>query len=77
MSPRTELGQELRMDAGMALGPHVNGPQTHASVLEAYYGVPIYPGILVQPEFQYMMRPGETAHIPNAEVVGLKVIGTL
>ncbi|MCW4581424.1 carbohydrate porin [Gluconacetobacter entanii] len=77
ISPRTELGERLRMDAGMPLGAHVNGPQTHAAVLEAYYGVPVYPGILIQPEFEYMMRPDETSHIPNAELVGLKVIGTL
>ncbi|RBM07479.1 carbohydrate porin [Novacetimonas cocois] len=77
ISPRTTEGQRLRMDAGLLPGGHANGAQTHAAVLEAYYGVPVYPGILVQPEFQYMMRPGETSHIPNAEVVGLKVIGTL
>ncbi|WP_239029628.1 carbohydrate porin [Novacetimonas pomaceti] len=77
ISPRTTEGQRLRMDAGLLPGGYANGPQTHAAVLEAYYGVPVYPGILVQPEFQYMMRPGETSRIPNAEVVGLKVIGTL
>jgi len=77
MSPAITLGQRLRQLAGMSMGAFVNGPQTHSAILEAYYGIPIHPGLVVQPEFEYMMRPGETSIIPNATLIGLKVLGNL
>ncbi|GBR31775.1 carbohydrate-selective porin B [Kozakia baliensis NRIC 0488] len=77
MSNRLTLGQTLRYAAGLPYEAFVNGPQTHAAILEAYYGVPVVPGLIIQPSFEYMMRPGETSVIPNATVIGLKVLGNL
>lgn len=77
LSPRTTYGQRLRQMAGMSMGAYVNAPQTHSAILEAYYGIPIMPGLVVTPEFEYMMRPGETSVIPNAVLAGLKVISAL
>lgn len=77
MSSRLTYGQSLRQAAGLPMGAYVNGPQTHSAVLEAYYGIPVTPGLVVTPEFEYMMRPGETSVIPNAMLVGLKVIANL
>lgn len=77
LSPRTTYGQQLRQMAGMSMGEYVNAPQTHSAILEAYYGIPIMPGLVVTPEFEYMMRPGETSVIPNAVLAGLKVISAL
>lgn len=77
MSPAITYGQRLRQLAGMSMGAFVNGPQTHSAILEAYYGIPIRPGLVLQPEFEYMMRPGQTAVIPNATLVGLKILGNL
>jgi porin len=48
------------------------GVQTHAMVLEANYNIPIYPGIQLQPEFEYFMRPGGVSSVSNAVVLGLK-----
>ncbi|MFT8713110.1 carbohydrate porin [Komagataeibacter rhaeticus] len=77
MSPRLTYGQSLRQSAGLALGPYITGPQTHSAILEAYYGIPVTPGLVMTPEFEYVMRPGETSVIPNAMLVGLKVIANL
>lgn len=77
MSPRLAYGQRLRQDAGLPLGPYVTGPQTHSAVLEAYYSMPVLPGLILYPEFEYMMRPGETSVIPNATLVGIKMIANL
>ncbi len=77
LSPRLTYGQELREAAGMSMGAYVNAPQTHSAILEAYYGIPVTPGLVVTPEFEYMMRPGETSVIPNAVLAGLKVIAAL
>ncbi|WP_083813588.1 carbohydrate porin [Gluconobacter morbifer] len=77
MSPALTYGQRLRQMAGMSMGAFVNGPQTHSAILEAYYGIPVRPGVVVQSEFEYMMRPGETSVIPNATLIGLKVLGNL
>ncbi|WP_254454921.1 carbohydrate porin [Acetobacter estunensis] len=77
ISHNLTLGQRLKVDAGLSLGPLVNGPQTHAATLEAYYGIPVMPGLVMQPVFEYMMRPGETSKIPNAILTGLKVLAAL
>ncbi|KAB8122543.1 carbohydrate porin [Komagataeibacter medellinensis] len=77
MSPRLTYGQSLRQAAGLPLGPYITGPQTHSAILEAYYGIPVTPGLVMTPEFEYVMRPGETSVIPNAMLVGLKVIANL
>lgn len=77
MSPRLTYGQSLRQAAGLPLGPYITGPQTHSAILEAYYGIPVTPGLVLTPEFEYVMRPGETSVIPNAMLVGLKVIANL
>lgn len=77
MSPRLADGQRLLQAAGLKLPPYVTGPQTHSAVLEAYYSVPVLPGLILYPEFEYMMRPGETSVIPNAALVGIKMIANL
>lgn len=77
MSGNLTQGQRMRQLAGDSLGAFVNGPQTHAATLEAYYGIPVMPGLVAQPVFEYMMRPGETSKIPNATLVGLKILAAL
>lgn len=77
MSPRLTYGQSLRQAAGLSPGAYVTGPQTHSAVLEAYYGIPVMPGLVMTPEFEYVMRPNETSVIPNAMLVGLKAIANL
>lgn len=77
LSLRTTYGERLRQMAGISMGDYVNAPQTHSAVLEAYYGIPVMPGLVITPEFEYMMRPGETSVIPNAILTGLKVISAL
>ncbi len=77
ISKRLTLGQNLLQQAGLPFPAGVNGPQTHTATLEAYYGIPIMPGLLFQPSFEYQMRPGETSVIPNATIIGLKLIGNL
>ncbi|WP_415489623.1 carbohydrate porin [Acetobacter sp.] len=77
ISNRLTYGQNLRQAAGLSLGEFVTGPQTHAATLEAYYGIPVVPGLVLQPVFEYMMRPGETSVIPNAILGGIKVLAAL
>ncbi|BCI68571.1 carbohydrate porin [Acetobacter aceti] len=77
VSHRKELGQMYEEDAGISLGGEVLAPQTDSHVIEAYYGIDVVPGVMVQPEFQYMIRPGETSRRPDAALVGLKVIANL
>nr|WP_242008518.1 carbohydrate porin [Acetobacter ghanensis] len=77
VSDRKRLGQTYALDAGLSLGSQVRGPQTDSHVIEAYYAIDAVPGVTVQPEFEYMVRPGETSHIPDAALVGLKVIANL
>ena len=49
------------------------GVQQYAMVLEANYGISPIPGLLIQPEFEYFIRPGGTNAVRNAFLVGLKI----
>ncbi|KXV75702.1 carbohydrate porin, partial [Acetobacter cerevisiae] len=77
VSHRRRLSQQLAQDAGLPLGSSIHGVQNSSHIIEAYYGIDAFPGILIQPEFQYMIHPGETHRIPNAAMAGLKLIANL
>lgn len=48
------------------------GVQSHGMVFEANYQIPVWDGVMIQPEFEYFIRPGAAASVPNAFVLGLK-----
>ncbi len=75
VSDRRRESQMIAQDMGLPLG--VRGVQNDSHVIEAYYGIDVLPGLLIQPEFQYMIHPGETHNIPNSAAMGLKVIANL
>lgn len=77
VSRRRRESQILAVDNGYSLGATIHGIQNDSELIEAYYGIDATHGVLVQPEFQYMIHPGETHNIPNAALVGLKVIAAL
>ena len=56
----------------LPLAGGARGVQTHAMVLELNYGIEITPGLLIQPELEYFIRPGGTHAVPNAFLVGAK-----
>ncbi|MFT9256990.1 MAG: carbohydrate porin [Acetobacter sp.] len=77
VSDRRRQSQELALEHGYSLGSTIRGVQNSSQVIEAYYGIDAAPGVLIQPEFQYLIHPGETSHIPNAAMMGLKVVANL
>jgi porin len=64
--------ERLQSALNMPLSGGARGVQTHAMVLEANYGIEITPGLLIQPELEYFIRPGGTHSVPNAFLVGVK-----
>ena len=44
---------------------------------EAYYRDDIYPGVSLQPDFQYIVNPGTVSDVENATVFGLRLGATL
>ncbi|WP_124305597.1 carbohydrate porin [Acetobacter pasteurianus] len=77
VSNRRRQSEQLALDGGYGLPSGVYGVQHSSDVIEAYYGIDALPGLLVQPEFQYMIHPGETHKIRNAGMMDLKVIANL
>lgn len=77
VSNRRRGSEILAQDYGYSLGNGVYGIQNDSHVIEAYYAINALPGLLIQPEFQYMIHPGETHNIPNSAAMGLKVIANL
>lgn len=75
VSDRRRESQMIAQDMNLSLGVH--GVQNDSHVIEAYYSIDALPGLIIQPEFQYMIHPGETHNIPNSAAMGLKVIANL
>lgn len=74
VSDRLRLNQMYMVASGQSLGVSVLAPQTSSHVIEAYYGIDVMPGLQLQPEFDYMIRPGETSKTPDATLLGMKII---
>ncbi|WP_415471233.1 carbohydrate porin [Acetobacter orientalis] len=77
VSRRRRESQLIAQDAGLPLGAGVHGVQDNSHVIESYYAIDAAPGLLIQPSFQYMIHPGETHHIKDAAIIGLKLIANL
>lgn len=77
VSDRLRLNQAYLAASGQSLGASVLAPQTSSQVIEAYYGVDVMPGLQIQPEFDYMIRPGETNKVHDATLIGMKIIANL
>jgi porin len=65
--------EELQTALGSPLVGGARGVQTHGEVLELNYGIAVSPGVLIQPEVEYFVRPGATSAVPNAFLIGAKV----
>jgi porin len=50
------------------------GVQNWEMTLELTYGCAVRPGLLLQPDLQYLINPGGNATIPNALAVGMNVV---
>jgi porin len=47
--------------------------QTYELVLEWMYAIAVTPWLTVQPDIQYVIRPGGQARVTNALVVGMQL----
>lgn len=71
VSPSLTRAESLEQQFGLP-PTYPFGVQSHAMVLEANYNIPVYPGIQLQPEIEYFVRPGGVSSVSNAVVIGLK-----
>ena len=55
------------------LAPRTTGVQRFEMVSELTYQYEVTPHLILQPDIQYIVRPGGTGRIPNALVIGLQV----
>jgi porin len=71
ISPSLSRTESLEQEFGLP-PTNATGVQGHGMVLEANYAIPVYRGVVVQPEFEYFIRPGAVSTVRNAVVLGLK-----
>lgn len=76
MSRTSRRQQEVAYNAGKAFPQNQWGPvwgiQSHESVYELFYNAHMTPGISIQPDFQYINRPGATTRYHDAATFGLQ-----
>ena len=65
-----DLGQTAPLN-GNGVGPSY-GPQNSEQVVELTYSIHVYHGVTLQPDFQYVIRPGATTLTPDAAVLGFR-----
>jgi len=72
VSPRLTRTERLEAALNLPLAGGARGVQTSAIVLEANYAFEVTPGVVIQPELEYFIRPGATSAVPNAFLIGAK-----
>jgi porin len=63
-----------RAEEVQALTDPAVGVQSWEMTLEFTYGCTVRPGLLVQPDLQYIVNPGGNKAVPNALAVGVNVV---
>ena len=48
--------------------------QDYETTLELTYGCAVRPGLLLQPDLQYIIHPGGNRAIPNALAIGVNIV---
>lgn len=76
MSRASTLQQEAASMAGVPFPSNqwgtVWGIQSHENIYEVFYNAHVAPGISLQPDFQYINRPGGSTVFHDAAVMGLQ-----
>jgi porin len=67
-------GDLRRAEEIQALAAPAVGVQNWEMTLEFTYGCTVRPGLLVQPDVQYLVNPGGNKALPNALAVGVNVV---
>jgi porin len=67
-------GDLRRTEEVQALTDPAVGVQRWEMTLEWTYGCTVRPGLLVQPDMQYLVNPGGNRAIPNALAIGVNVV---
>jgi porin len=67
-SPDLNTAQRIEQNANPSIPV-----QTYEMILEWTYGIHVAPGVLVQPDLQYIVNPGAAGQYPNAFVIGMQV----
>ena len=67
-------GDLRRAEAVQAVTDPAVGVQSWEMTLELNYGCTVRPGLLVQPDLQYIVNPGGNKAAPNALAVGVNVV---
>ncbi len=78
MSGAFTRAEEITLEQGQSLpitidnfGP-AYGPQNTEQTVELTYVAHVFRGVTLQPDFQYIIRPGATTNTPDAAVLGFR-----
>ena len=65
--------QEIESSLGLPLAFGAAGPQSSETILETQYDAHVYRGVDLEPDVQYVIRPGATSVYHNALVLAMRV----
>jgi porin len=69
------FSRDLRREE--VIQPTSIGPQHFEMALELNYGWTVRPGLLVQPDVQYLVHPNGSQRLPNSVAFGLNIVVSL
>ena len=70
ISPQLIAVQNVEQTYGLPLSNNATNVQSHEVVLEANYGIHLFRGVTLRPDFQYVIRPNAQTTIRDAAVFG-------
>ena len=73
ISPRLVQVQNVEQALGLPISDNATAPQSHEVLFEINYRAPIYRGVSIQPDFQYIFRPNAQTTIRDAAVLGARL----
>lgn len=72
VSSALTAAQQVESNFGLPFSGGATGIQTNETVFELNYNIAAAKGISIQPDIQYLVRPGATSTYPNSLILGLK-----
>jgi porin len=64
--------QDVETDLGLPISNYATGPQSNEALIEINYKAHILPGVRLQPDFVYIVRPNGQANLHDAVVLGFR-----
>jgi porin len=73
ISPQLIAVQNVEEQYNLPISNNATGVQSHEILFEVNYGIHVTRGVILRPDFQYVIQPNAQANLRDAAVFGCQV----